>query len=168
MSFFQRAFLIIIASSIACTHLAFSQGIGTDEDAFTYQFRDPGEPSMRIFIWGDVGNAGIWRVNRDVDFIELLSAARPGGVGMERARRRQRVSIRLYRVVDGDRRMVYDKPLNEILEEGLRLPDLTDEDVLEVRTREQRSRLEQFRLITGLIGSTASLALLFLRITGGR
>jgi len=168
MPILRRALFIFIASSIAFAGPSLGQGVGTGGDDFTYQFRDPGEPSMRVYIWGDVGSAGIWRVNRDVNFIELLSAARPGGVGVERARQRQRVSIRVYRIVDNERRMIYDEQLNEILEEGLRLPDLTDEDVLEVRTQERRGRLEQFRLITGVIGSTASLVLLFLRLTGGR
>lgn len=168
MQTLRRAFPVFIAFLIGFTGTALGQGIGTPEDAFTYQFREPGEPSMRVFIWGDVSNAGIWRVNRDVDFIELLSAARPGGVGQERARRRQRVSIRVYRVIEGERRMIYDEPLTEMLEEGIRLPELASEDVIEVRTRERRGRLEQFRLVTGLIGSTASLVLLFLRVTGGR
>jgi hypothetical protein len=168
MQTLRHAIFIIAIFSFTLVGTSLGQNIGTEEDAFTYQFRDPGAPSMRVYIWGDVGNAGIWRVNRDVDFIELLSAARPGGIGMERARRRQRVSIRVYRIIDGERRIIYDQRLNEMLEEGLRLPDLSDEDVLEVRTRESRGRLEQFRLVTGIIGSTASLVLLFLRITGGR
>jgi len=168
MSILRRALFIFIVSSIACTGSSSGQGIGTEDGMFTYQLRDPGQPSMIVYIWGDVGNAGIWRVNRDVDFIELLSAARPVGVGVERARQRQRVSIRVYRIIDGDRSMIYNQQLNEILEEGLSLPDLTDEDVLEVRTRERRGRLEQFRLITGVLGSAASLVLLLLRVTGGR
>jgi hypothetical protein len=168
MQTLQRALPVAIILSIALAGTTYGQGIADPEDAFTYQFRDPGEPSMRVFIWGDVGNAGIWRVNRDVDFIELLSAARPGGVGQERARQRQRVDIRVYRITEGERRMIYNERLNEMLEEGLQLPELADEDVVEVRTRERRGRLEQIRLITGLIGSTASLALLFLRITDGR
>ena len=64
--------------------------------------------------------------------------------------------------------MVYNEQLDEMLGQGVQLPELSGGDVLEVRTREQRSRLDQFRLITGLIGSSASLVLLFLRLTGNQ
>lgn len=168
MQAFQRVLSAIAILTLTVTGTALGQGLGAEGDAFTYQFFEPGEPSMRVYIWGDVGNAGIWRVSRDVNFVELLSAARPGGVGQERARRRQRVSIHVYRVIEGERRMIYEEPLSDMLEEGLRLPDLEGEDVVEVRTREQRGRLEQFRLVTGLIGSSASLVLLFLRLTGNQ
>jgi hypothetical protein len=123
---------------------------------------------MQVYIWGDVRNAGIWRVNREVDFFELLSAAQPGSIGQERAQRRQRIDIRVYRTQQGERRLVYEERLESMLEEDLPLPELTEEDVLEVRTRERRSRIDQFRLVVGVIGSAASLATLILRIADRR
>ena len=71
MQAFQRVLCAIAILTLTVTGTALGQGLGAEGDAFTYQFFEPGEPSMRVYIWGDVGNAGIWRVSRDVDFVEL-------------------------------------------------------------------------------------------------
>lgn len=161
-------FLTLTGLFLAVPQTAQSQGIGDQEAAYTQNFFTPGEPTMQIYIWGDVQNAGIWRVNRDVDFFELLSAAQPGSIGQERVRSRQRITIRVYRTRQGERRLAYEERLETMLEEDTPLPDLQEEDVLEVRTQERRGRLEQFRLIVGVIGSTASLATLIIRLADGR
>lgn len=141
------------------------QGLGElgDQEAFTHDFRTPGEPSMRVFIWGDVQQSGIWRVNRNVDFIDLLSAARPGGVGLERYRARRYVTVQVFRTQEGNRSKVYERRLENMLERGEDLPELSERDVIQINTRERRTALDQFQRIVSIIGSLASLATLALR-----
>lgn len=155
------------ASSLAQAPGADVGGLG-GEDTFINDFRTPGEPSMTVYIWGSVGNPGIWRVNRDVDFIRLLSAAGVPGLGQDDPETRTRVNIRVYRQDGTDRRKIYEERVNEILERGRNIPDVRDGDVIEVETERRRSATSQFQFITSVLGSGASLALLIFRLVEGR
>ena len=135
-------------------------------DAFVTEFLTPGAPSMTIYIWGAVGTPGIWRVDRDVDFIELLSAAQVTGIGQDEPATNQRVNLRIYRTLEGDRRKIYDTRLDDVLAAGASYPDLQDGDVLEVET--ERRRGLSLQLVSQIIGTASSIVLLTLRLASGR
>lgn len=139
-------------------------GLG-GEQTFINDFRTPGQPSMTVYIWGNVGSAGIWRVDRGVDFIRLLSAAGLPGVGQDDEEVRRRVFVRVYRSQSEDRRRVYEERLDRIMERGADIPDLQNEDVLEVEMQQRSRLIPRVERITSFIGSLASLILLYLRVT---
>ena len=143
------------------------QDLSLPEQSYVNEFARPGQPTMTLYLWGSVGTTGIWRVERDVDLIQLLSAAQVPGIGQEQMDVRQRISLRVFRSGSGDRREVYSQRLNDILEEGAAYPDLQNGDVLLVETS-QRRRIFSFQFISTIVGTASSLALLVLRLTRGR
>jgi len=144
-----------------------AQNLSLPEQSFIREYAQPGEPTMTVYMWGNVGATGIWRVGRDIDLVEFLSAVQVPGIGQERVDIRQRLTLRVFRGGSGDRREVYNKRLDNILGEGAAYPDLQDGDVLLIEVR-QRRRILSFRFISTLVGTASSITLLILRLTGSR
>ena len=128
------------------------------------RFARPGVPTNEVWVWGEVSQPGIWRVERGVDLVQFLSHLRVVGVGQEQAERVRRFTVKIYRGQPRDRSLIYEVRLDELLEQGGDYPDLEEGDILAVEVEERRTRLRIFRTVVGAIGSGASLALLFLRI----
>ena len=142
-----------------------AQGITSDQP-FVNTFARPGQPTIRVYILGSVGATGIWRIERQTDLVELLSAARVAGIGQDQPDYNQRVNLRIYRTNADDRRKIYDEQLSDILAEGTTYPPFQEGDVLEVET--ERRRTIGLALISQVIGAASSVTLLILRLTGGR
>jgi hypothetical protein len=121
---------------------------------------------MTVYLWGGVGRAGLWRVERDVDLIQLLTAAGVPSIGTDIPGTRRRTSVNVYRLVDGERRQVYAARIEDLLEEGASYPSLNPEDVVEIHVRERRSI--GLGLISTLVGTASTVTLLALRLFGGR
>ena len=60
---------------------AAGQDLPLPEQSYVNEFARPGQPTTTLYLWGAVGTTGIWRVERDVDLIQLLSVARVPGIG---------------------------------------------------------------------------------------
>jgi hypothetical protein len=142
-----------------------AQGITAGEGIIT-DFTRPGQPSMTVYLWGGVGRAGLWRVERDVDLIQLLTAAGVPSIGTDSPGTRRRTSVNVYRLVDGERRQVYAARIEDLLEEGASYPSLNPEDVVEIHVRERRSI--GLGLISTLVGTASTVTLLALRLFRGR
>jgi hypothetical protein len=132
------------------------------------RFARPGVPTNEVWVWGEVSQPGIWRVERGVDLVQFLSHLRVVGVGQEQADRVRRFTVKIYRGQPRDRSLIYEVRLDELLEQGGDYPDLEEGDILAVEVEERRTRLRIFQTVVGAIGSGASLALLFLRLSDGR
>lgn len=130
-------------------------------DAFTYQFMRPGRATMTIYIWGNVSRPGIWRVEREVDLIELLSAARVPAL-REDPEYRERMWLTVYRGERSERRQVYRERLDNLLEEGATYPDLQQDDILELDV--ERNRRFNFRAFTQYLSTAMTLVLLLFRL----
>ena len=165
---------LVVATGLSVPSTAAAQDPGAalgglgGEDTFINDFRSPGEPSMTVYIWGNVAAAGIWRVDRGVDFIRLLSAARLPGIGQDDEGVRRRVFVHVYRSQSDDRRRVYEERLDRIMERGADIPDLQDGDVLEIEMQQRSRLIPQVERVASFVGSMASLVLLYLRITERR
>lgn len=137
----------------------------SSQERFVYRFARPGQATMRVYVWGQIGQPGIWEVARDTGLIELLSAARVPGVGVDQPQVRERVILTLYRRQSegGPRQQVYSQPLEQIVAQGQDPPRLQEGDVVQLQAQ-QRSRFS-FRDVTQYLGVASSLALLILRLT---
>ncbi len=132
------------------------------ESQFVYEFAAPGQQTMTVYIWGDVGRPGIWLVEPDVDLIALLSAALVPGIGQEQPEYTQHVELSVYRGPSGQQQQVYHARLEDLVAEGADYPTLRDGDILEVTT--DQSRRFSFRAIAQYVGTISSLVILFLRL----
>lgn len=153
--------------SFATADLSYGQTPLPSEMELTQRYAPPGVPTQTIYIWGSVGVPGVWRVEQDIDLVELLSAARLTGVGRDDPGVRESNRIQVYRRSGGEgRELVYEASLDDVLSPGATYPTLQDQDVIEVETV-TRNRFG-FRDAISLIGTGASLTLLVLRIVSGR
>lgn len=120
---------------------------------------------MTVYLWGGVGRAGLWRVERNVDLVQLLSAAQVPSIGTDRSGIRRRTSVNVYRLVNDKRRQIYSVRVDDLLKDGASYPQLQPEDVVEVKVRERRS--VGIALIGTIISTASTVTLLALRLASG-
>lgn len=132
------------------------------------RFARPGMPTNEVWVWGEVSQPGIWRVERGADLVQFLSHLRVPGLLQQQAQTRSRFTLKIYRGPGQSRELIYEKRLDELLEEGDDYPELQDGDILAVELRQRQSRLRIFQLVVSTVSSAASLTLLFLRLRDGR
>ena len=160
-------YLAIVLISLSPSALFAQESQALDgSDSFVFDFSRPGEATILVNVWGNVGRAGLWRVEREVDLVEFLSVVEVPGVGTNRIGTRARNVVTVYRQRNGERRIVYQKNLEDILEDGARYPQLRDRDVLEIETT-QRQRIG-FRLVSTIVSTVSSTASLILLLTRNR
>lgn len=143
-----------------------AQDLTLPEETYVNRYAPPGASTIQVYIWGSVGTTGIWRIEPDLDLVELLSVAGVTGIGTDEPEIRQRVNLRIYREGAAGRRMIYEERLDEVLAEGASYPLLESRDVLEVEV--ERRRGISFALVSQIMGTASSLTLLILRLTSGR
>lgn len=124
----------------------------------------PGVPTITVNVWGSVGQPGLWRVEPDVDLVEFLSVVRVPGLGLDEPGTREENFVTIYRTVDGERKEIYKKELNAILEDGASYPKLEEKDVVAVTQKRRRSLGVQF--FASVAGAASSIALLVLQLAG--
>jgi len=87
-----------------------------------HAFARPGEATIQVLVLGSV-NAGIYEVGVGTDLGELLALT--GTAIPERTKGEKRtLTIRLYREVDGIRNLIYEAPIQQMLNEPKNYPDL--------------------------------------------
>lgn len=158
----SRSILFAVGLLLVSAYPAQAQVPLGEENRFAFEFARPGRSTMTIYVWGSVGSPGIWQVERDVDLIALLSAARVPGIGQEEAETRQEVILSVYRGAEGQRQQVFEANLEDMVAEGAAYPSLQGEDILVVRT-ERKTRFS-FRALSQYVGTLSTLVLLFLRL----
>ena len=131
-------------------------------DGLVIDYARPGYATKVIYVWGAVATPGIWRVEREVGLLELLSVARPSGIGTEQPGLRDDTTVRLYRDAGGERNQVYEEDLEHIVKSAETYPILQEGDILVVETRTRR-RIN-WQMVTSLVGTASSLVLLYLRL----
>jgi len=125
-----------------------------------HAFARPGEATIQVLVLGSV-NAGIYEVGVGTDLGELLALT--GTAIPERTKGEKRtLTIRLYREVDGIRNLIYEAPIQQMLNEPKNYPDLQEQDIFMVETivREKKDWYQIVR--TGI--SIISLGLLIDRL----
>lgn len=104
---------------------------GGETPSYVNEFYRPGRPTMLIYVLGQVGQPGMWRVEENVDLIDLLAAAGLPALGQEGAAgARARYVLHIYRGPREQREAVYSEPIGRILAEGSSYPPLEPGDIL--------------------------------------
>lgn len=143
-----------------------AQAQTTQDTPLVINFARPGQATISVHAWGAVGRPGIWRIERDTDLIQFLSAAQVPGMGIDEPGVRERVLVSIYRSSDGNRRQVYSERLSDVLAEGASYPALQEGDVIEVKNK--RRRTVGFQTVAQVVGTASTLTLLILRLTSGQ
>lgn len=139
---------------------ALPDNMGTD---LAVEYARPGRATMTVYLWGDLGTPGVWRVERDVDLIDLLSAARVSGIGRDAAGVASENTLHIYRGPGSDRQQIYEVELEQLLGEGADYPDLSEGDVLVIETKQrQRFGLQE---ASQLVTTISTLTLLVLQLS---
>ena len=118
---------------------AHAQDLQLPEQSYVNEFARPGQPTMTLYLWGTVGTTGIWRVERDVDLIQLLSVAQVPGIGASQQDVRQNFILHIYREVNGERNQIYEEEIQNLIGGGAKpVPPLQSGDILAVETQTRR------------------------------
>ncbi|HHP7239791.1 hypothetical protein [Longibacter sp.] len=172
MTAFPRAvryFAVLLASLVTLFAMPgdgqAQPGLGEGGEGLIIDFSRPGQPTMIVYLWGGVGRTGLWRVERDVDLVELLTAAGVPSIGDNPAGTRRRTVLRIYRTNDNDRRQIFEQRVDDILAEGSTYPPLQPRDIIEIEVRERRAI--GLQLIGTLVSTASTVTLLILRLTSG-
>lgn len=168
-SFMRRLSLL----ALCCALLSINPGISSAQIAgeadlpYINSFSRPGQPTITVYVWGNVGRTGIWQIERGTDLIEFLSAVQVPGVGQDQINVRRRFTLRIYRGGTQDRHEIYSEEIERILADGVEYPQLQRGDILFLELR-QRRRIFSFQFISTLVGTVSSVFLLYLRLSQGR
>jgi protein involved in polysaccharide export with SLBB domain len=136
--------------------------VGTGE-GYVNTYARPGEATQTVYVWGAVGTPGIWEIEPGTGLVELFSVVRPTGYGQESPGRRTRVRLRIHRTTNGETRIAHEMRLSELLEmPPQERPTLQPQDVIEVRS--VQTRKFSFQLVSTVVGTLSSVALLVIRI----
>lgn len=138
-----------------------AQSFGQSDERIT-DFSRPGRPTMMIYIWGTASTPGIWKVEKDVDLLELISSAQVPNFGATDNSTKSTVTVRLFRSSGGQRVEIFQSEMNDLLKSGKSYPALEENDILMIETKtKQRFNLQT---VFSAIGAAASLVLLAIRI----
>jgi hypothetical protein len=124
-------------------------------------FAQPGEATIEILVLGDA-SAGVYVVGEGVSLSKFLALI--GGAGSEGTNPDTEVkkTIRLLREEGGQRVVVYEARLEELVRDPSAYPDLRDDDVFTVETEIRRKF--NLRETLSIVSSVSSLTLLVLRL----
>ena len=138
-------------------HEAFAQS----EERIT-DFSRPGRPTMFVYVWGTAATPGIWKVEHDVDLLELVSSAQIPNFGNSDNTSKSTVTIRIFRTSGGQRAQIFESEANELIKSGKRYPGLQEKDIIMIETKtKQRFNLQT---VFSAVGAGASLVLLAIRV----
>lgn len=88
---------------------------GTGLAAMENLYARPGHPTMVIYVLGDVAITGRWRVEREVQLLDLLAVAGPSVVMTEQSETVEDVRIKVFREADQGRRLTFNEPIESLL-----------------------------------------------------
>ena len=130
-----------------------------------HTFYTPGEATIRVNVVGAIGAAGIWDIGVSVDLGMLVALA--GGPTAQVAARSEGSStsfsegtVKLFRLAGGRRDLIYEAPLDRMLQEPDLYPPLQDGDAVlleTVTTTKNKMTWRDAILIFNTVVSTAVL-----------
>lgn len=151
-------YLILMFSLFALIQL----DVAAQSEERITDFSRPGRPTMFVYIWGTASTPGIWKVEKDVDLLDLMSSAQIPNFGASDNTTKSTTTMRLYRSSGGQREEIFQSEMNELLTSGNTYPSLQENDIILIETKsKQRFNLQT---VFSAIGAAASLVLLAIRI----
>jgi hypothetical protein len=160
------AFCVLVPGLIFTPGFAQGQSSRTpgpvDASGLTYRrFAQPGEATLRILVVAGT-SSGIYDVGVSTSLEELLILSGGQLLAPESAHERRKVTVRLLREHGGDRTIVYESPLAEMLRGPGRYPELHDGDLLQIEAS-SRQRIG-WRERIQIVASIGTLALVVERV----
>lgn len=148
-----------------CLLLCF-QGFQLDASAQSEEritdFSRPGRPTMFVYVWGTAATPGIWKVEKDVDLLELIASAQIPNFGNSDNTTKSTVTLRIFRTQGGQRSEIFASEVNALIKAGKAYPPLQENDIIMIETKsKQRFNLQT---VFSAIGAAASLVLLAIRV----
>ena len=136
--------VLAVVLFLLCTHVhsssSHAQDLPLPDQSYVNTFARPGQPTINLYLWGSVGTTGIWRVERGVDLIQLLSVARVPGIGTSSRDVRQRFILHIYRDQGGERTQIYEERIEKLIGGGAKpVPDLQNGDILAIERQSRRA-----------------------------
>ncbi len=152
-----RGALLLVIALLATSTVCMAQ-----PDERVVDFSRPGRATMKIYLWGNVSQPGIWKVENDVDFLELLTTAQVPSVGQNNYQTKDKTVVRVYRGRVSRRTEVYAAEVKELLQNGSAYPALQDGDIIYLETTtKQRFGLNTF---LSAVGAASAVVLLAIRL----
>lgn len=124
-------------------------------------FAQPGEATIEVLVLGDA-SAGIYVVGADTNLSKFLALI--GGAGAESTSDEREVTktVRLLREEAGQRVVVYEAEVEELVRDPSAYPQLQDGDVFSIET--EVSRRFNLRETLSIVSSLSTLTLLVIRL----
>lgn len=123
-----------------------------------YQFSQPGEATVEVMVMNSLGNSGIFRIGRDLklDELLLLTGSRPVTA---QTGEKTRTTVQLFRHEGGRRTLIYEKRMEELLQEPGLAPGLQDGDVFVVESVVKRGFdwRDALRIVTSVASVTLAI-----------
>lgn len=120
-------------------------------------FADPGEATVEVLVLGGSGQ-GIYIVGAGTRLDQLLALTGGVAIGSAAPDTRTRANVRLYRQEAGQRTLVYENSLEDMLAEPGLYPSLQDGDVFAIEViSKRRVRIREAFFIFNAIVSTGLL-----------
>ena len=133
---------------------------GTGLAAMENLYARPGHPTMVIYVLGDVATTGRWRVEREVQLLDLLAVAGPLVVLTEESETVEDVRVKVFREADQGRRLTFNESIESLLTSANASLLLEEGDVVVVDIIEKRqSTTVSLREVLAIATSVASLVL---------
>ena len=145
---------------------ALAQPLTPTSPAAVYRYAEPGRPTIELSVWGAVRIPGRYQVEPDTDLLELLSYAGGPVLQTERAETKQRVNVVLSRGQGGEREVLLESTIPDLVRRTEALPGLREGDIVTV-TIETKNRF-QLRDAAVFTSTLATLSLVIIRLTSGR
>jgi hypothetical protein len=160
---FRRLLFTVLLGSLLAPAGELAAQSASLPTAIEYEYARPGQPTMTVLVLGQVAQPGRWRVERDVDFVDFLTAVRPLGAGMDLPETSQRMNIKVYRPVGDSRALIFEGDLDSVLSGDRRAVELAEGDALMVETI-SRNRFG-LRTAATVVGALSSLVVLIIQLS---
>lgn len=119
-----------------------------------YTFARPGQNTIEVLVLG--GQSGIYEVGENINMGQLVALSGGGGGGG----RRTRVTVRHFRLEDGQRKKILDQDLDDFAERS-QYPSLQDGDVIRIETSQKIGWRDGLRIATTALSLTLTLLTVF-------
>lgn len=124
-----------------------------------------GDPTTQVYVWGSVGAPGVYEVSADTDLGKLISLAGGPADAPITEDVEQTTTVRVYRIAGGDREVIYEAVVDQLVREPGRYPTLQDGDVVELETEIEQTDRFTWRDGVSVITGVAAVVLAIERIT---
>jgi len=125
----------------------------------------PGEATVQVQVLGSIGSTGIWEIGVSVDLGQLVALTGGPSVPLSQStqgatRSYSEGTVKLYREVGGRRDLIYEAPMDRMLQEPDLYPPLQDGDILLMETVTHQTNRLTWRDAVLLLNTVISTAVL--------